>query len=193
MTNKFNCFLLLFFLSCKSSNSTDHADTNKEHENNTASNSAVSKNVSLKDTTGFLKDCDKLLNGVSIGGLQGVNVSKDSLGFFCFYECYDCKKTFRIVLAYKEFSKRRDFNFIKKELDEDCMEHFKNFEGFAFVYPLRNPDKQKNTHEINFDLPATVRVYERIEKDRWKFLKTVKVNSFEEYALLEFKTIYHRN
>ena len=189
--NRIHILSLLILISCNNLTSENKASSNKDSNN--LGNLAVSEEngMNSKDTAGFFSNCQKW-TGSSMGFLQEVEASKDSLGPFCFYECYDCKETFEIIFVYKDVKKRGQANhdFIWNEYEKGCVNIFSNFECFAFVYPMRDPDKQKDVHAMNIDFPITVRVYERNTGDNWKFLKKIKVKTFKELSLLQFKTIY---
>jgi len=145
------------------------------------------------DTTGFLKNCDELISHSSLGNLQGVEAGKDSIMNFYFGECFTCNETYQIIFVHKEFNKRLDeaYNVLSSEFKNGCTNDFKNFNCFAFVYPMRDPDKQKDPHAINFDFPMFIRAYERIDNDNWRFIKSRQVKNYQEYALFKFNSIYH--
>src|SRR5688572_21577822 len=82
-------------------------------------------------------------------------------------------------------------NLLDTELRSGCKNAFENFHAFAFVYPMKDPDKQPDVHALNINFPINIKVFERIIGDKWNFLRTVEVNTLEEYWNLRFKTIYH--
>lgn len=188
---KFYHIVLIVIISCKNSTSSQNESSTDSNTSNTIFDKEDITN--LKDTIGFFSNCKKWTNGSSMGYLQGVEASKDSLGSFCFYECYDCKETFRIIFVYNDINKRGGVNhdFVWTEFKNGCTNNFLKFQCYAFVYPMRDPDKQSDVHAMNIDFPIEVRVYERTSDDIWKFIKKVKTKNFNDYALLQFKSIYH--
>jgi hypothetical protein len=145
------------------------------------------------DTTGLLIDCKVLFRKSYIGGLQGTSSTKDSTGYMCFMDCYVCPNTYEIVFAYKEGVKSRKalgYEGLGKYFDAGCDNSFANFDCFAFVLPLVDPEKQKDMHALNMSFPIKVKIYKRIMADNWHLINEVNVNSFEEYGSLQFKTIY---
>ena len=182
---KLNYIIFLLFISCNNSTSSGNGISA-----NTA-NAAVK--INLPDTSGFLSDCQKIEKNISSGYLQGVEIEKDSLGLFGFYECFDCKETYEIVFVHKDFNIRKQLenDSVWRALQAGCRDYFKDFESFAFVYRMRDPDKQIHMHELNMDFPLVVRIYERIADDKWKFIMTAIVKTFSEFGFLQFKSIYH--
>jgi len=190
MLNYIQTLIILCLVSCQSSTSSQKG-ADKNHDSVTSVTTPKSLNENLKDTTGFLSDCQKWSSGAYEGYLQGVEASKDSLGDFCFYECYDCKETFQIILVHKTQRGNDTDNSVWNEFENSCGNQYANFNCFAFVYPMRDPDKQKDVHAMNVDFPVTVRAYERTNGDSWRFLKKVRAKNFHALSLLQFKTIYH--
>src|SRR4051812_2853826 len=92
--------VFLFLASCQSSTTSKReADTS---EDTVASIATAKRSIEkIQDTTGFLSNCQKWTSGASEGYLQGIEASKDSLGAFCFYECYDCKEKFEIIFVHR--------------------------------------------------------------------------------------------
>jgi len=191
---KFYYFPFFILLGCQNS-----ALDKKESRNDSFQIKAVAKEnvenkkMSMNDTAGFFSNCQHWTYGLFMGNLQGVNASKDSLGAFCFYECYDCKETFRIIFIHKSKSANNTNKAVWSEFENGCNEKYPNFNCFAFVYPMRDPDKQKDVHAMNIDFPVIVKTYERMADDNWRFIKQVKAETFKELALLQFRTIYHLN
>jgi hypothetical protein len=183
---------MLTLLSCQNSTSTKGL--------NSADSSVIDSSKNYKanepnssDTTGFLSNCQNWTHGVFQGYLQGLDVEKDSLGTFCFYDCYDCKESFEIIFIHKTKKGPDTDNSIWKEFENSCKNSYANFNCFVFVYPMRDPDKQKDVHAMNIDFPVGVKVYERIAGDNWNFVRAVETKSFKELSLLKFRTIYHLN
>lgn len=173
---KYGCFLICIFLvSCQS-----------------ASSPAEKVNRDRIDTSGFLSDCSKWIDGSYSGYLQGVNSGQDSLGPFCFYESYGGKETFELVFAYKGIAERKDMDgdSLWNRFKNGCKDKYPDFQCFAFVYPMRDPDKQDDMHALNFDLPLRIRAYKRVNADSWQFLKTAKVKTFEAFGAFRFNAIY---
>jgi hypothetical protein len=145
-----------------------------------------------RDTSGFFSNCQELIQHSSLGNLQGVDASKDSIKNFYFAECFDCKETYQVIFVHKDIYRRNDeaYELLSKEFNTGCSDYFKNFYCFAFVCPMRDPDKQKDPHALNVDFPTIVRVYKRMNNDNWKFIKESNVMNYKQYALLKFKSIY---
>lgn len=194
-SDKVRILLFIFFTSCHDATTSENKPNsnigNSDSTNYTDSYEKIQ--TSPKDTTGFFSNCQELMYHSSLGSLQSVEADKDSLKNLYFAACYDCKTTFEIVFSHKVPEKRKDQNYksLSNEFTNGCAEYFKNFNCFAFVCPMRDPDKQKDVHAMNIDFPVEVRVYERTADDIWEFVKRAKVKNFKDYALLQFKSIYH--
>lgn len=187
------CIVIIVIVSCNNSGSVKK--TSLDSKDDTAI-TYVKGIKELIDTTDFFSNCDELIHHSTLGSLQGVEASKDFLQRLYFGDCFDyCKETFQIIFAHKDINKRTDggYNSITKEFENGCSNYFKNFECFAFVCPMRDPDKQKDIHALNIDFPVVMRIYERVSGDNWSFIKKVVAKTFEEYALIRFKTIHHLN
>jgi hypothetical protein len=146
----------------------------------------------ISDTSGFLRNCEELMAHSGLGSLQGIESNKDSIKNLYFAGSYAATGSFEIIFVSKEFSKRTalDNTPLKKDFAEGCLNNFADFLCFAFVCPMRDPDQQHDVHTMNIDFPTVVRTFERLSDDRWKFRGSKLVRSFEEYAKLQFKTIY---
>lgn len=191
-------FFTTFLLSCQS-------HSNKKLDKFTSVDTSVNQNrtlsrintdTSIINSVHFLGNCLELMSNSSVGSLAEIDKDKDSTGYLCFADCYDCKESYEIIFVYKggvSVRKRLGFEGVSKEFDNGCNNNFKNFDCFAFVNPMRDPDKQKDEHAMNIDFPVTVKIYKRITGDTWEFVKKIKVKSFEEYQLVRFKTIYDIN
>ena len=145
------------------------------------------------DTTGFLNDCKKLVKHRSVGYLQGTNISKDSTGLFGFFDCYDNPHTYEIILVDKGGIKSRNLDNISsidEKLDQGCDNDFSEFDCYAFVYSMRDPEKQDDMHAMNIAFPVVVKAYSRIEGDNWRLVKYLKANSFKEFSKFQFDVIY---
>lgn len=184
-------FMSILFVGCQDLPSQKKIERNNVNKSLTNFNTTSKKNeFGLKDTTGFLLNCQSWNSGTSMGYLQGVEANKDSLGPFCFYECYDCDKTFEIIFIHKG-KKGPDFgNLVWNEFENSCNNNYINFNCFAFVYSMRNPDKQRNVHAMNIDFPVNVVAYQRVTGDNWRFVKKGIFKSFKEFSSFQFKTIY---
>ena len=122
----------------------DNADTSKTPKKEAGMNRS-------KDTIAFLDDCKRLAERGYIGGLQGTTHSRDSTGLFGFIPCYDCAVTYEVVLVLKgNFHARKTFEYetLTREFDKGCENNFNKFNCFAFVVPLKDPEKQKDGHGI---------------------------------------------
>jgi|ERR1700694_263941 len=190
MFNYIQALIVILLISCQSSTS-QQKEAGGMHESIASIRRSEKSNGSWRDTTGFLSNCQKWIYGSFTGYLQGLEASKDSLGEFGFYECYDCKESFRIIFVQKTKPGADADSVIRKRFENGCSDQYANFNCFVFVYPMRDPDKQEDVHAMNIDFPVTVKVYERIAGDHWKFLKKVRAKKFRELSILEFKTIYH--
>jgi len=132
-----------------------------------------------------------------VGGLQGLpsKISRDSTGFLCFASCFECKETYDIVFAYKGGIPKRikmGYETLSKIFFNSCDNYYKDFDCFSFVLPITDPEKLEDTHDSPYHFPCTVKVYQRVVDDKWKFLKTLKINTFEQYSKLRFETIYRK-
>ncbi|MEI9942922.1 MAG: hypothetical protein WDN26_01755 [Chitinophagaceae bacterium] len=171
-------FFILLIIGCNSS-----IDRHKEATSEYLSNSL--------DTSGFFSNCQELTGHLSSGYIQGINRSKDSLGSFYFSACYDCAQSFEVIFFHNKGENGTEIGW--KEAKNGCSDYFKNFDCFAFIYTMRDPDKQKDIHAMNIDFPIKVRTYKRVINDNWKFIREIKAKTFEEFSLLQFKTIYNLN
>jgi hypothetical protein len=177
---RIGALLFVCFMSCQSSTPQKKSDIKKTDAEGV-------------DTVGFFHNCSDLISHSSLGSLQGVKANSDSIKNLYFADCFDCKETFQIIFVHKDSEKRQDkeYDSLSSEFHGGCSVNFKNFNCFAFIYPMRDPDKQKNVHAMNMSFPLIVKVYERISDDNWKFVKRSIVKTFEEFSELRFKTIYH--
>lgn len=55
---------------------------------------------------------------------------------------------------------------------------------------MRDPEKQEDIHAMNINFPVIVRIFKRINNHNWQFIESTEVKTFENYAALQFKTIY---
>ncbi len=189
-------FVIFFLLSCESSpryvkpNQTTSTDSNALSVKKLDTNNMV---VNSTDTTHFLNNCSELMTNTEVGALMGINRNNDSTGYLCFAECYDCKEAYQIIFVHKggvSARKRLGYEEISKEFHNGCKNNFESFDCFAFVNPMRDPDKQKDEHAMNIDFPVIVKIYKRTIGDNWKFIERSKAKTFEEYQMVLFKTIY---
>lgn len=192
-----NSIKAILVIACISCNDSVSLTSSKTDQSNVDSVSSVTfpekREVTVKDTTGFLSNCQNWNSGTSMGYLQGVKSDKDSLGAFSFYECYDCDNTFQIIFIHKNKRGVDNDNSVWDEFERSCSNKYENFNCFAFVYPMRDPDKQKDVHEMNIDFPVTVKAYERITDDNWRFVKKIEAKTFKELSSFQFLIIYHLN
>ncbi len=183
----YRCLLVVLIASCNSESSSNKI---------TVSDSLIKRiavKLQITDSVHFFNNCSELMNGSSSGGIQGVNTSKDSTGYFCFVECFDCKESYEVVLSYKGGIEKRKFigyQKIEASFNSGCQNLFNDFDCFAFVLKMRDPEKQKDMHAMNIDFPVNVKIYKRISGDTWQFIKKIKAKSFEEYSRAELNTIY---
>jgi hypothetical protein len=185
------CSALIFCITvnCRCKNSDSKLS---QHQKKTVSIKQDSKSHLIADTSGFFKHCDQLMDGSSVGGLQGTDHSIDSTGSFCFLDNYE-NKSFEIILIVKGGPQKRAAlgpEKISKMFHNGCQNTFNDFDCFAFVYPQRDPEKQEDMHDMNIDFPVVVKAYKRIDNDNWKYIKTVKAKTFEDFSEFQFKTIY---
>ncbi|MGN6602614.1 MAG: hypothetical protein ACTHK8_09195 [Ginsengibacter sp.] len=144
------------------------------------------------DTSGFFENCEQLMDGSSVGNLQGTDHSNDSTGNLCFFDNYE-NQSFEIILLLKGGpAKRADVGpeKISKMFHNGYQNTFNQFDCFAFVFPQRDPDKQQDVHDMNIDFPVVVKAYKRIDNDNWKYIRTVKEKAFEDFSEFQFETIY---
>lgn len=164
----------------------------ENNSNSPAHENALKSNVST-DTTGFLGNCKKLLKHRSVGYLQGTTISKDSTGLFGFFDSYDSPLTYEIIFVAKGGIKSRSLDSISsvdEKLDKGCDNNFSDFDCYAFVYPMRDPEKQDDMHAMNIDFPVNVKAYIKVEGDNWRLVKQIKTNSFKEFSKFQFDVIY---
>lgn len=145
-----------------------------------------------QDTLGFISDCNKINSSSWSGNLQGVNFPSDSLGPFCFYECYDCKETYELVLVGKRKILGTNSDSLWAEFSVGCASGFREFNCFVFVYPMTDPEKQDDVHAMNVKFPVNVKVYKRTSAADWLFEKSTKVRNLKELSTLRFNTIYDK-
>jgi hypothetical protein len=178
-------------VSCQEQSSKKEADTVKSDTNTVNNTSQMTANA--LDSFNFFQHCENILNHSWLGSLQTVEASEDSLKNIFFASCYDCKETFEIVFFHKETKMRDDqeYQALSKEFHNGCGDYFKNFNCFAFVCPMTDPDKQEDPHAMNIKFPTSVKVYERTMDDKWRFVKQTVTKDFKKFAMLQFKTIYH--
>jgi hypothetical protein len=180
-------FLLLISISCGSNSKQQSADSV------TTKKATINVEHLSVDTTGLLKECKSPDRRYSAGSLQGVEAAKDSIAFMCFMRCYTCANTYKIIFVYKggvETRKALSHDSLHYAFENGCDNNFTNFDAFAFILPLIDPEKQEDEHGSSMKFPDTVKIYKHINGDNWHFMKKVKVNSFEEYGRLEFNSIY---
>jgi len=182
--------ICIFFVACNNSSNSIVPDNKSADSVSNVKSYSRSKEI-REDTIGFLSNCDQWKKGLSEGSLQGLDINKDSLEDFCFYECYDCKETFEIAFAYKNKNEKNKEDLMWSEFSKGCSNKFEKFNCYAFVYPMVDPDKQKDVHEINIRFPVTVRAYRRIDGDRWHLIKKEDIKDFHDLSLLRFQTIYN--
>jgi hypothetical protein len=151
---------------------------------------------SHKDTgrVKFFERCDLLLE--SQGALQGVlpKVSEDSTGYFCFLERYNGDQSFEIILSYKGGVKKRKelgYNGLSKLFLEGCKSKYPDFDCYAFVLKIKNPNDQEDIHQSEIQYPVDVIVYRRIESDNWDLITKKKIKNWTEYSKLRFNTVYN--
>ncbi|HVV53985.1 MAG TPA: hypothetical protein VHC47_01600 [Mucilaginibacter sp.] len=145
------------------------------------------------DTVRFFQDCKMMRKKHYIGGIQGTNAGRDSTGFIAFFPCYACHDTYEILFVHKGGLKQRKtlgYDGIEKDFLSGCNDSFSKFDCFAFVVPMRDPEKQSDMHALNMDFPTTVKVYERINGNKWEFIKEQHVKTFQEYGRLQLNVIY---
>jgi hypothetical protein len=106
ISNSFGLFFFLFlFISChrlkKEASAITTVDSVKKIDTD------INLNLYFNsDTSGFLSNCQELIQHSSLGNLQGVDASKDSIKNFYFAECFDCKETYQVIFVHKEFYRR---------------------------------------------------------------------------------------
>lgn len=133
------------------------------------------------------------MNREYVGALQIANTTNDSANYLCFAACYDCPESYEIIFIYTggiEIRKTVGYDSLSKRFEDGCNNNFSAFDCFAFVLPMRDPEKQEDIHAMNIYFPVIVKVYKRVKIDSWRYIKTVKANNFKEYVTLQFKTIY---
>lgn len=188
-------FVIFFLLSCESSPRNVKPYQTTLTDSNTLSVKKLDTNnkIDSTDTMHFLNNCSELMANTEVGALMGINRDNDSTGYLCFAECYDCKEAYQIIFVHKgvvSARKRLGYKEISRVFHNGCNNNFESFDCFAFVNPMRDPDKQKDEHAMNIDFPVIVKIYKRFTGDNWKFIECSKAKTFEEYQMVLFKTIY---
>ncbi len=189
-------YVMLCLLSCESSPRNVRLHQTISTDSNTLSVTKLDTNnkvINSTDTIHFLNNCSELMTNTEVGALMGINKDNDSTGYLCFAECYDCKEVYQIIFVHKggvSVRKKLGYEEISKEFHNGCNNNFESFDCFAFVNPMRDPDKQKDEHAMNIDFPVIVKIYKRTTGDNWKFIERSKTKTFEEYQMVLFKTIY---
>jgi len=186
--------IVLPFLSCTSSPSSKIKFSGSQIDTNHSKGIPLS-NIATNDTTGFLSNCKLLMMRSYVGALQIATAINDSSSYLGFAACYSCKESYEIIFVYKggnEIRKSIGYDSLGKIFEKGCYNNFSEFNCFAFVLPMRDPEKQEDIHAMSIDFPVIVRVYKRIESDHWEYIKTKKVETFGDYTALQFKTIYSK-
>jgi len=181
---------LLFYLACTNTNFRFHdgdlVTVTKSYDNDKAYS---------VDTSHFLKDCNTMKRQYYVGAIQDTLADRDSAGYIVFFPCYTCKETYEVIFAYKGGKNARKvlgYDGVEKEYLEGCKDGFKKFESFAFVLPMRNPEKQKDLHAMNIDFPVKVKVYGQIERDNWRYIVQREFKTFNDYAAFQLAVVYHK-
>src|SRR5262245_33053249 len=133
MNTKLFCLFVLLIASCQDSSSND-----KDKIDSSNLKKQTYRPLTTTDTTGFLSGCQKWVGGIYQGYLQGVDVAKDSLGPFGFYENYDSSRSFSIIFIHKNQKPIDPNSFIWKDFENGCNNNYQYFNCFAFVYPMRD-------------------------------------------------------
>jgi hypothetical protein len=181
---------LLFYLACTNTHSRTH-----DGDLVTVTKSYDKEKATSVDTFHFLKDCNIMKHQYYVGAIQDTLADRDSAGYIVFFPCYTCKETYEVVFAYKGGKNARKvlgYNGVEKEYLEGCKDGFKKFENFAFVLPMRNPEKQKDLHAMNIDFPVKVKVYGQIERDNWRYIVQREFKTFNDYAAFQLAVVYHK-
>jgi len=200
-------FILLLELLTQCNPSTTDQPVVKKNDS-TQQQSAISFKENQKkyfDSIDFFKDCDKLIEFSSFQGLQGTDKSRDLTGYLCIADCYDCKETYELIFKYKaglekiksiEIEEDVIFNIFKS----GCSNQFSDFDCYAFVYPMRQPEPgecaDKNGKPINcdsgVDYPVKVKAYYREAGNHWIFLEEKKIKDFEALSLFFYHATYSK-
>lgn len=148
------------------------------------------------DSVRFLNNCKSLMERSWQGALQVENHHQDSTNFLCFAACYDCVNTFEIVFLFGsnvETRRQMGYSSIWSIFQDGCGTSFKDFQAYAFVAPMIDPESLEDIHKPNMSFPCDVKAYRRVINDNWRLVdaKTVKdLNSYNEYR---FEIIYDLN
>jgi len=129
----------------------------------------------------------------SHGALQGTKHSEDSTGYLGFADVF-CKNPYEVIFLYKDLQTRKKMGynvlsqiFLQKELGKD---DYSDFNCFVFVYPHRDPEKQKDVDAMNIDFPVTVLAYKKVG-NTWKFVSKTKAATFEKFSEFQFRVLYN--
>ena len=141
----------------------------------------------------FLKDCKKW-DEWSSGALQALDPRrKDSARNLCFSTYYGGSIPYEIIFVYKgdvEHRNKIGDDSINKDFTHGCDSLFRDFDCYAFVHPMVNPDTLQDIHGDKNVYPASVKVYKRVRDDQWLFVGQDSVHSLPELSDLRFRTIY---
>ena len=154
-----------------------------------------SKLVTKADTYHFFKDCREMKRRYYVGAIQDTLADRDSAGYMVIFPCYCCKETYEIILAYrggKDIREKLGYDGVAKEYLEGCKDEFKKFECFAFVLPMRDPEKQEDLHAMNIDFPVLVKVYGQTVGNNWHLITKRVIKTFNDYAAMQVALVYHK-
>ena len=193
--NKVLIFGLITLLGC--SNVISHDNINKEQPTEMTANTFKEKAVKDTSLIDFFKNSTNCTMRLSHGALQGTNHSIDSTGYLGFAGFYNCQTTYELIFLYKDVFTRVALGydslsriFFNKQVQKSA---FQEFDCYAFVLPIRDPEQQADIHEMPIDFPVNVKAYKRIKSTTWQFKGELKAKTFEEYSEFQFKVIYGLN
>ena len=182
--------VILVFTGC-----TNTSPVKSEDGNTTIVKKSDNKLATKVDTLQFFKDCTEMKSRYYVGAIQDTLADRDSAGFMVIFPCYSCKETYEIILAYrggKNVREKLGYDGVEKQYLEGCKDEFKKFECFAFVLPMRDPEKQEDLHAMNIDFPVLVKVYGQTVGNNWHLITKRVIKTFNDYAAMQVALVYHK-
>ena len=176
MHKKFHLIILgVFFSACS---------TNPDSENVLSKSDALplSKENNSNNIPDFLKLLDIKSTGY-LGYLQGVE-KNDSSGPYVFHEYYSDTLSFQLIYIHKS-QKKNDISF--NSIRTDRKNNYEDFILFAFVYPIKDPDRIENDDE-RMKFPLNVKCYIRMEKN-WQFYSKETSQNLTELSQFQIQCI----
>ena len=137
----------------------------------------------------FLHDCGDLK--ISCGSIMGVEFS-DSTKMYYMGEC-NSNYSYELIFVLDSdlnASKKKSYDELKKIFFDSKKQNYVGFSCYAFVIPKLKEDPIQDMHDGNLLIPSLVKVYKRDQNKKWGLVKSVMINTFEEYGRLRLNTFY---